>query len=216
MTLVSAYTKTTAAWAVGSAAGSLVTGTIAASTWYHVYLIKRTDTNVVDVMIALVATAPTLPASYTLYRRIGAMKTNASSQWTFFIQDGDLFQWGNGAIQDVAAANPGTAAVTRTLSAPPGVNVIATLQAGFSTAVLASNPAGILISDLAVADIGPSVGNATALNYAAAGTGTNYYTAVQCRTNTSAQVRSRIQLSDANITLNINTVGWYDRRGRDT
>ena len=48
---------------------------------------------------------------------LGSMKTNGSAQWTKFIQDGDLFQWDAG-VQDVAATNPGTSAVTRTLTVP--------------------------------------------------------------------------------------------------
>lgn len=218
MILASAYTKTTAAWAVGTGNGSF-DGTGAAPTAtagsYHVHLIKRPDTGVVDILTSNSATAPTLPTNYTLFRRIGSMKTNGSFQWIAFIQDGDLFQWVGGAVADVLATNPGTAAVTRTLSVPTGINVIAQLQVGFSTSVLTSNPAGILISDLAVSDIAASTANATALNYASSGTAANYYTAAQCRTNTSAQVRSRMQISDANIQININTVGWVDRRGRD-
>lgn len=50
MSLGTAYTKTTSAWAVGTGNGSLDTGTIATSTGYHVYLIERTDTGVVDVL----------------------------------------------------------------------------------------------------------------------------------------------------------------------
>ena len=44
MTLAAAISKTTSAWAVGTGNGALDTGTIANSTWYHVYVIERTDT----------------------------------------------------------------------------------------------------------------------------------------------------------------------------
>jgi hypothetical protein len=93
MYLSSAYTKTTSAWAVGSGNGSLDTGAIAASTWYFVWLIQRPDTGVVDVLISLSATSPTLPTNYTLKRRIGAMYSNSSSQWRSFRQLGDYFFW---------------------------------------------------------------------------------------------------------------------------
>src|SRR6185312_5571759 len=43
MVLSPAYTKTTGSWAVGSTQGALDTGTIANSTWYHVWLIQRSD-----------------------------------------------------------------------------------------------------------------------------------------------------------------------------
>src|SRR6185437_4291681 len=60
LSLPSVYTKdANLSWAVGSGNGCLDTGNIAASTWYHVHLIKRTDTNVVDVLVSLSPTAPT-------------------------------------------------------------------------------------------------------------------------------------------------------------
>src|SRR5581483_3995366 len=73
--------------------GSLDTGSIANNTWYHAYLIERTDTGAVDVLVSLSASAPTMPASYTKKRRIGSMKTNGSGQWTAFTQNGDEFLW---------------------------------------------------------------------------------------------------------------------------
>jgi hypothetical protein len=66
MTLASAYTKTTSSWVVGTGNGALDTGAIANSTWYHVYLIKRIDTGVVDILISGSATSPTMPTGYTL------------------------------------------------------------------------------------------------------------------------------------------------------
>lgn len=97
MTLAASLQKAgNAAWSVGAGGGSLDTGTIANSTWYHVHLIKRTDTGVVDVLTSLSATAPTLPANYTLFRRIGAMKTTAGGVWTSFTQIGDEFLWATG------------------------------------------------------------------------------------------------------------------------
>jgi hypothetical protein len=53
MQLPSAYTKTTATWGVGTANGSLDTGSIAPNTWYHVWLIQRVDTGVTDILISL-------------------------------------------------------------------------------------------------------------------------------------------------------------------
>lgn len=44
------------------------------------YLIKRLDTNVVDVICSLSATSPTLPANYTIYRKIGA--------WIYYVNAG--------------------------------------------------------------------------------------------------------------------------------
>jgi hypothetical protein len=58
-----ALTKTiSSTWSVGSGNGGLDTGAVLASTWYHIYLIERTDTGVVD---ALLSQAPGLSASVT-------------------------------------------------------------------------------------------------------------------------------------------------------
>lgn len=47
------FTKNcSAAWAVGSGNGALDAGNLTAATWYHVYVIARTDTGVVDVLIS--------------------------------------------------------------------------------------------------------------------------------------------------------------------
>src|SRR5450631_2313526 len=71
MTLPLAVTKTTAAWAQGSGAGSLDTGSIAASTWYHAHEIYNPASGLVDVVTSLSATSPTLPTGFTRFRRIG-------------------------------------------------------------------------------------------------------------------------------------------------
>jgi hypothetical protein len=78
MELTSAISKTTSSWAVGTGNGGLDTGTITDDTFYYIHVIKRTDTNVVDVLFSLSRTAPTLPANYTKFRVIGAIKTTTS------------------------------------------------------------------------------------------------------------------------------------------
>jgi hypothetical protein len=35
------------------------------------------------------------------------------------------------------------------------------------------------------------------------------------RTNTSAQIRSRMASADAGVIITVTTVGWLDTRGRD-
>lgn len=87
--LAASINKTTGAWAVGSGNGGLDTGSIAADTWYYFYAIRRPDTGVVDVLISLSATAPTMPTNYTQRRIICAWRTNGSSQWENWDQYGD-------------------------------------------------------------------------------------------------------------------------------
>jgi hypothetical protein len=206
MKLASSISKTTGAWGVGTGNGSLDTGTIAASTWYHVYQIKRTDTGVVDVLISLSATAPTLPSPYTLFRRIGAMKTNGSSQWTKFVQLGDEFLWDT-PVGDVNTTF-GTTSTLYTLSVPTGVQVNALCRI---MTVNNSVPSGSVFSspDEATQVAGTPAGNYT-IAQAAIG---NYGGAPHnIRTNTSAQIRG--VCSANSTTLQINTNGWVDLRGR--
>jgi hypothetical protein len=207
MVLASSLDKTTSAWAVGNAQGGLDTGAIANSTWYHFWLIMRPDTGVVDMLISLSASAPTMPANYTLKRRIGSGKIDGAGKWTAFTQDGDYFRWA-ASVADVAAAAPGTAAVSRTLTVPIGVNVFALFTAtmGSDTSPTA------LFSDLAANDEAP---NATGLGMIVSIATYGGQGAFQIRTNTSAQVRSRLSASSAGTTLYMQTYGWIDSRGRN-
>lgn len=67
-----------AAWAAGSAAGGLDTGSIGNSS-YYIWLIARSDTGVVDYLYSLSSTAPTMPASYDYKRLIGWIKRTAGA-----------------------------------------------------------------------------------------------------------------------------------------
>jgi hypothetical protein len=123
-----------AAWAVGTAAGGLdgtesVGGTPDASTWYHLWLIMRSDTGVVDVAFSENATGgPTLPTNYDFYRRIGAVLTDGSANIRQYIQAGDLFEWVTPQL-DVNGASQGTTQVARTLSVAPIAGVEARMFA---------------------------------------------------------------------------------------
>jgi hypothetical protein len=217
LSLAAAYTKTTSAWALGSGNGAMDTGTVANSTWYHVHLIKRVDTGVVDVLFSLSATAPTLPTNYTVFRRIGSMKTDGSAQWVKFIQDGDKFRWGT-PVRDInGPANPGTSAVTRVLpSVPLGVRV----QADLSAALLSTNGGGgaaFYLSDLSQDDVGAGTSAFTiaATNSNAAAASTVYTGApASIMTDVSQSIRSRVGASTADLSPQIVVNGWTDMRGR--
>lgn len=208
--LSSALTKRLdASWAVGTGNGGLDTGSIADTT-YHVWLIMRSDTGVVDALFSASESSPTMPANYDYKRRIGSI-VRASSAIRLFLQDGDDFWWET-PVQDISASNPGTSAVTRTLTLPAGVKNIAQLLVTLRNG---SNNPYALISSLDSADIAPSstVYNAFG-NQAIAGGSIDHKNRVHVRTNTSAQVRSRLSASGASDVLIIATLGWTDRRGR--
>ncbi|WP_109143859.1 hypothetical protein [Bradyrhizobium sp. SUTN9-2] len=208
MKLASAYTKTTSAWAVGTGNGALDTGAIAASTWYHVYLIKRTDTGVVDVLVSLSASAPTLPENYTLFRRIGSMVTDGSSQWGKFVQVGDEFLWDTPS-SNVNVSNLGTTATLYGLSVPTGVKVEALIRVLFNHA--SASVGGLINSpDEAAAAINTPAGN---MNMVVPASNVAHASQMRIRTNTNGQIRAVSGSSSS--TLIVATYGWVDRRGRD-
>lgn len=212
MNLLAATAKTTAAWAVGSAVGGLDTGSIANNTFYHWYVIRRPDTGVVDVIYSLSASAPTLPANYTQYRRIGAAKTNGSAQWNKFVQIGDKFFWDTPINEANGLSNSSTAA-NITINVPTGIKVEALLTV--ASAASGNSTSAIAIYDISLTD--PTVANTGAFSSittsATNATGTTI-TGTECSavTNTSAQVRVR---GNGAGTYYINTRGWIDSRGKN-
>jgi hypothetical protein len=211
MMLVLAYTKTTDGFSAGNGNGALDTGAIAALTWYHVFLIKNLGTGLVDILVSLSVTAPTLPTGYTLFRRIGSMATNGSSQWTSFIQTGDEFVW-SVPFTDINVVNPGTAAVLRTLSVPSGIKVEAVYEASPGSQSGVANGT-TYFSDPDTTDSDPNTISGCAIgvfnNNAVSAT-----SRMSTRTNTSHQIRSRAVQSGASSVLIICTRGWIDTRGR--
>jgi hypothetical protein len=220
MKLAAAITKTTAAWAVGSGNGAFDGTGNAPSAFagsYHVYLIKRTDTNVVDVLISNSATAPTLPSPYTLFRRIGSIKTNASFQWVQFNQNGDEFIWFNNFADAAGVTVVNTTANLVTLSVPTGLQVNALFHAAINTGT--TGPNGILLTSLDEADIA-LLSLAGSRNASLWSTGSNAFLAgdFNKRTDTSGRIRWRAYSVGGGVTppdISIYTYGWIDRRGRD-
>ncbi len=65
----------------------LDTGSLAAHTWYYVYLISNGTTTA--TLASISSTSPTLPSGYTYFMRIGAMQTDGSSNLYRTIQKGN-------------------------------------------------------------------------------------------------------------------------------
>ena len=126
MTLAAILTKRIdAAWAVGDNNGGLdgtesSGGTPDASTLYYVWLIKRSDTGVVDALYSESPTGPTMPTNYDYKRLIGSVLTDGSANIIAFLQSGDYFRYMGDVIQDL---NDNTITddtfETATLSVPP-------------------------------------------------------------------------------------------------
>lgn len=222
MQLSSALSKTTSAWALGTAAGGLDTGAIANSTWYHWYLIRRPDTGVVDVVFSTSASAPTLPTNYTQYRRIGAMKTNGSAQWTSFKQYGDDFYWDT-PVLDVNASAVAASALT-TFTVPTGVKVKPMLSVSVGQNGVASNSG--LVAQLGNGDVSTSVievcssangpnntqATATANGFVTDTSARLYYALLNGAVPSLGQAPSNGANAAACV---VKTRGWSDSRGKD-
>jgi len=213
MVLSSALTKQLdAAWAVGTNAGGLDTGSIA-NTTYFVWLIRRSDTGVVDALFSASASSPTMPSNYDQKRRIGCI-VRTSGAIKAFLQDGDQFMW-KSAVADISATNPGTSAVTRTLTLPVGIRVGALVCMLWGASAQTDMPGGMILTDLSGNDVAPSGNPANLVGYTSSGFIDNGGGGImEIQTNTSAQIRSRVQISGTNFIFRIATFGWVDRRGR--
>lgn len=89
MKLASTLTKQLdAAWAVGTNAGGLDTGSIGNSD-YYIWLIMRSDTGVVDALYSLSSTAPTMPTSYDYKRLIGWFKRVSAAIVAFHVYESE-------------------------------------------------------------------------------------------------------------------------------
>lgn len=217
----SAFTKTLSSWAVGTGNGGLDTGSVAINTWYHTHIIRRDSDGLIDFLHSTSATAPTMPSGYTARRRIGSFRTDGSAQIIAFSQFGDEFLW-DAAVIDLDAVAPGATAVTRTLTVPTGVKVIALFDGGVNqnsvtgfavnfSSLDSSDQASQLASTAALTGI-ISVGGANL----GIGNATWHFASQRVRTNTSGQIRSRASsAATAAERVGIITRGWIDFRGRD-
>jgi len=219
MRLISSITKQIdAVWVVGTNQGGLDTGTVAASTWYHMWLIKRTDSGVVDALFSLSATSPTLPTGYTLKRRIGSVHTDASANIESFSQTGDEFIWTNTTQTiprlDETKVNPGISASTFGLDfVPDGIRAIARLavklySTGTTETALTLYQGALSGSAIATVPVSYFLVNTGSVNTRADGGQIDILL-------TSGTIGFRLSFSDAVTTIYFNVIGWQDRRGRD-
>jgi hypothetical protein len=190
-------------------ANGLDTGTLAASTTYHLFAIAKADGTTAR-LASLSPTAPTLPSGYTLKRRIWSVLTNASGNLVAY------HQFGNTCMLDVPVSsavhtNPGTDPVLVSLSVPNGIVV----EAVVSVYLLSGDTTRrtlLLTSPLQTASA-PAAGSMSSLAAGVAGgAAANGSTQAEFRrfTNTSRQVRYELDGSGAATFVFVNTIGWVD------
>jgi len=183
-------------------ANGLDTGSLAASTCYHVFAIGKPGSTAAFASTSL---TPTLPATYTQARRIGSVITDSSSHILGFSQFGDEFLL-NSPVNNVTTSALGTTATTYTLTVPVGVRVNALIRASGSAAALWM----LLLTPMDVAAEVPNTptGNVSLTGPTSVTSASNF----NIRTNTSAQIRA--VSSVASTSMYVTTYGWQDTRGR--
>jgi hypothetical protein len=188
-------------------ANGLDAGSLANSTWYHVYVIAKAAGAAPALLASTSVSAPTLPATYTLKRRIGSFLTDGSAHILSFVQDGDTFYWG-ALVNDLSNVTVGTSATLTTLTVPTGVKVRPILRLGATAAI------HLLVTSPDEPDVAApnTVTGTNGLDFDGATFTTAGPQAGLLYTNTSAQLRLRQMSSTAG--LYGWTRGWIDDRGR--
>jgi len=200
-------------WAEGDDDGGFPSGlSIAADTWYHIFVISNDDGSLIDAGFDSAITASNLLADatgYTKYRRIGSVLTDASSNITQFFQYANgLFYWKNPPL-DVNGAAISNAGVTATLSTPLGVHCEAILN----TKINRSGGAIIYMYPTDV-DIEAASLTAAPLGMVGDGTGTNDVGWFRIITNLTSQIGASTD-GASGYTYSISLLGFKDFRGKE-
>ena len=208
MNLSSIITKQIdATWAAGDDAGGLFSGSVAADTWYHVFIIQHDTTGAIDAGFDTSVTAANIPASYTAYRRIGSVLTDSTPDILAFTQFGDEFILAT-PINDYTGTWS-TSGSLKTLSVPVDVNVIAKFST--TSADTSATAASYRISSPYENDVATTTANANIRSYHATSNGEALNGQFNVLTNTSSQIRERSTLATS---LEIVARGWTDFRGK--
>ncbi len=206
------------------AAGGWVAGTnqvglpdvldpVAVDTWLHCFLLKNPSNGLVDGGFDTNIIATNLLAEatgYTLFRRIGSVKTDGSSEIIPFTQYGNHFVWDDGSRNDVNISNQGTGEVPHTLQEVPlGIRTWAEISVVFGRPNTASDTAYLVGN-------GDDTLSAPVLNsnLDARTRGDGRYSTWhgKKRTDLVQLVKTRQSLSDSSATLSISVHGWEDDR----
>lgn len=212
-------------WVEGTSQGGFPSAlTLTADTWYHLFIIVK-STGEVDAGFDSSITATNLlsdASSYTGYRRIGSVLTNASSNITPFIftEFGGIrqFDWVT-VTKDVENTGiaTGTTATTIALRVPPDIATLARFSSRITVTAGADSDAQIYFYptdtteqvDVTVTPEGILHGQNGAIS---GGAQEGWIGEVVVRTNTSKQIKYSIFI-DATATngaVRVATRGWYD------
>lgn len=206
-----------AVWAVGNNNGMRDSATaLAASQSYAIFAILNSSTTVVDILASQSATAPSLPAGYDYFRRIGFLpRLGSDNRPPSGTNIPAFFQWGNefrlfAANNEFTGQSGSTAAQLKDFLLPLGAKVDGMFYAQCNVAAGATVLMRIWDPDQGVI---PAFGSTSQWADIRLSTAEAYLVArntMSC--NTLAQWY--VEVSDATATWAVKTLGWIDYRGQ--
>lgn len=176
-------------WTAGSGGNKLDTGTRAANSWYHVFLIRRNEGGEADLLFSVSNSAPVVPAGYELVMRLKgrALRTDGAANIAPFINYGNSTDW-KILPSDMTLSAVATSSHTVTISVPPGIRV----RACFYVSAIGDGPLIYVRSpDANAAVLGVTSGGAYAGGVGLDNTSVlneNFASYCEASTNQSAQV----------------------------
>ena len=150
MTLAAFTKDVSSAWAVGTGNGSLDTGSYTGSTRYAVWLIRRSDTSVVDILSSESFSSPTMPTNYDQKRLISFFNTDSGPDIIAQTQIGDYIRFIGDVIADVSDTIADDTYETAALSVPP--NCLAHIYANLADATSNLTDANLHVRTTGAAD----------------------------------------------------------------
>ena len=208
LTLASALTKQIdSAWSVGDAAGGLFSGTVANSTTYHCFIIRKDSDGSIDAGFDTSNVAANIPAGYTAFRRVGSILTDSSSnilnaQYLEITGGGLRCIYDDGILDLDNTGNTSGALVT--MSIPAGYK----FKGLFNQRLVHSSANQSLVSD--PDQTNNAIGNNNMHCSVGAGA-TEAINSVEINTDTSSQIRYRTTSASAS-SFRIATTGYIDAR----
>ncbi|MGE8349294.1 MAG: phage tail protein [Pseudomonas protegens] len=200
-------------WTAGTGGNKLDTGSRAANSWYHVFLIRRNEGGEADLLFSMSSAAPAVPAGYELVMRLKgrALRTDGAANIAPFINYGNSTDWKN-LPSDMTLSAVATSSHTVTISVPPGIRV----RACFYVSAIGDGPLIYVRSpDANAAVLGVTSGGAYAGGVGLDNTSVlneNFASYCEASTNQSAQVVVQVfawpnyQVQSAKLL----TAGWRE------
>ncbi len=203
-------------WAAGDDAGGAFVGTtFAADTWFYVYAIKKDSDGTVDVGIDDSEDTPVVPTGYTEFRRIGAVKADATPDIKDFNQyPGGHFMWKTPIIDFSDTDSGGDVNVIDNVElneVPPGIDG---LRAFVNIGTDQGSQKGYIWFEKDNPDVDPVLGTSPSLSEGAQGGGFGG-SFVEVHLDGGSPQVFRARSDAAGSHFEVATRGYYDHRGQD-